>query len=140
MVVAPTMVVVKRGVLIGSIVKLGNQLGGVSIGKKISGNTTLPATSIGVIKTPQMVFSNLIMTTHVNRTINRPLMSLMTTRRYISVDVVNPKGGYRKPSTVIAPIPDHKDGHYVRPNRVAFKYLDFKKMLIQMLMSESLIL
>jgi hypothetical protein len=26
-----------------------------------------------------------------------------------------------------APILDHKNGHYVRPNRVAFKYLDFKK-------------
>jgi hypothetical protein len=110
-------------------------LGGVSIGKKLNGSTTLPTTSIGVIRTPQMVFSNLIMTTHVSRTIDRPLMNLMTTRGYRSVDVVNPKGGYQKPSTVIAPIPDHKDGHYVRPNRVAFKYLDFKKMLIQMLMS-----
>jgi len=28
---------------------------------------------------------------------------------------------------MIAPILDHKNGHYVRPNRVAFKYLDFKK-------------
>jgi len=24
-------------------------------------------------------------------------------------------------------IPNHRNGHYVRPNRVAFKYLDLKK-------------
>jgi len=29
--------------------------------------------------TPQMVFTNPIMTTHVNRTINQPLMSSMAT-------------------------------------------------------------
>jgi hypothetical protein len=27
----------------------------------------------------------------------------------------------------MAPILDHRNDHYVRPNKVAFKYLDFKK-------------
>jgi hypothetical protein len=42
-------------------------------------------------------------------------------------DVVHPKGGYREPIIITIPILDHKDGHYVKPNMVAFKYLDFKK-------------
>jgi hypothetical protein len=54
-------------------------------------------------------------------------MNSMDIRRYISVNVVHPKGGYRKPFAITAPILDHKDGHYVRPNRVVLKYLDFKK-------------
>ncbi len=37
------------------------------------------------------------------------------------------KGGYRKPIVVIAPIFYHRNDHYVRPNRVAFKYPNFKK-------------
>ncbi len=40
---------------------------------------------------------------------------------------MNPRGGYRKLSIIIIPILDHRDGHYVRPNKVAFKYPDFKK-------------
>jgi hypothetical protein len=40
---------------------------------------------------------------------------------------VHSKGGYRKPLVVTALIFYHKDGHYVRPNRVALKYLNFKK-------------
>jgi hypothetical protein len=67
------------------------------------------------------------MTTHVSRTPNSPPMNSMSTRRYISTYVANPKGGYREPSVVIAQIHDHKDGHYVRPNRVAPKYPNFKK-------------
>jgi hypothetical protein len=59
--------VVKRGVLIGSIAKLGNGLNGVLTRKKLSGNMTLPITTIGVVGTFQMVFTNPIMTTHVNR-------------------------------------------------------------------------
>jgi hypothetical protein len=48
-------------------------------------------------------------------------------RGYKSVNATNPRGGYRKPSIVIAPIPNHKDGRYVRPNMVTLKYLDLKK-------------
>ncbi len=44
-----------------------------------------------------------------------------------SANVVHSKGRYQEPIAVIAPILDHRDGHYVRPNRVVLKYLDFKK-------------
>jgi len=33
----------------------------------------------------------------------------------------------KKPYAIIAPILNHKDGHYVRPNKVALKYLNFEK-------------
>jgi nitrogen fixation protein len=66
-VVAPTMDVVKRGVLIGSTTNLGNGWSGVLARKKLSGNTTLPITIIGVVGTLQTMFTNLIMTIHVNK-------------------------------------------------------------------------
>jgi hypothetical protein len=50
--------------------------------------------TIGVVGTLHMVFINLITTTHVNKTINRPPMSLMDVGRYKSANSVNPKGGY----------------------------------------------
>ncbi len=68
--VAPTMDVVKKGILIGSTTQLGSGLGGVLTWRKLSGNTTLPIATIGVVGTSQMVFTNLIMITHVNRIIN----------------------------------------------------------------------
>jgi hypothetical protein len=49
----------------------------------------------------------------------------MAIGRYKSVDVVNPKGGYQEPSVVAAQIPNHKDGHYLRPNMVVLKYFNF---------------
>ncbi len=72
-----------------------------------------------------MVFTNLIMIIHVNRTIDWPSMSSMATRRYINVDATYPRGEYWEPFVVIALIPNHRVGHYVRPNKVALKYLDF---------------
>jgi hypothetical protein len=54
----------------------------------------LPAAIIGVVGIPQMVFTNPIMTTHVNKIVDRPLMSSIATGRYKSVDVVHLKGGY----------------------------------------------
>jgi hypothetical protein len=54
-------------------------------------------------------------------------MSLMVAKRYKNVNATNPKGGYQKPFVVTIPILVHGDGHYVKPNKVAFKYLDFKK-------------
>jgi hypothetical protein len=69
MVVTPTMDVVRRGILIGSTTKLGSGLGGVLARWKLNGSSALP-TTIGVVGTPQMVFTNLIMTIHVNRTTN----------------------------------------------------------------------
>jgi hypothetical protein len=61
--------IVRKGVLIGSIKKLGNGLGGISVGRKLSGSRTLPTTITRVFGTSQMLFTNPIMTTHVNRTI-----------------------------------------------------------------------
>jgi hypothetical protein len=54
-------------------------------------------------------------------------MNSKVIRGYRSADVAIPRGGYREPSIVITPILDHINGHYVRPNKVAFKYLNFKK-------------
>jgi hypothetical protein len=55
-------------------------------------------------------------------------MSSMAIKRYKSANAMNLRRGYRKPYVVSAPILDHRDGHYVRPNKVALKYLDFKKI------------
>jgi hypothetical protein len=51
----------------------------------------------------------------------------MVTKGYKSANVANLKRGHWKPYVVTTPILDHRDGHYVRPNRVAFKYPNFKK-------------
>jgi hypothetical protein len=54
-------------------------------------------------------------------------MSSIATRGYKSIDVENLRGGYWKSFIIIAKILDHRNGHFVRPNKVVFKYLDFKK-------------
>jgi hypothetical protein len=54
-------------------------------------------------------------------------MNSMVAGGYRSKDVANPKGGYREPYVVSAQIPNHRDGHSVRPNKVALDYPDFKK-------------
>jgi len=125
MVVALNINVVKKVVLIGFVSKLGSGLGGVSARRNLSRSLALPIAITRVIGTPQMVFTNPIMTTHVNRIIDRPPMNSMTAGRYRNVDAVNPRGGHQEPSAIIAQILDHKNGHYVRPNTVAIKYLDF---------------
>ncbi len=101
-VVAPTINVVKMVVLIGSATKFGNGSSGISTGRKLSGSTILPTTTIGVVGTPQMVFINLIMTIHVNKIVNQPSMNLMATRWYIGVNAMNLKEGYQEPFVVIA--------------------------------------
>jgi len=70
MVVVPNMGVVRKGILIGFVAKLGSGLGGVLTRRKLSGNSTLPTTTTRVFRTPHMGFSNLIMIIHVNRTID----------------------------------------------------------------------
>jgi hypothetical protein len=95
--VAPTMDVVKKRVLIRSTIKLGSGSSGVLARRKLSGNTTtLPTITIGVVKTPQMVFTNPIMITLVNRIANRPSMA--------SANAMNSKGRYRKPFAITTPI------------------------------------
>jgi hypothetical protein len=54
-------------------------------------------------------------------------MSSIITRKYRSTNAKNPKGGYQKTSIIITRIPYHINGHYVRPNKVVFKHLNFKK-------------
>jgi hypothetical protein len=95
MVVAPNMNVVIGGIVIKSTTKLGSGLGGVLVGRNLNQSSTLLITTIGVVGRPQMVFTNLVMITHVNMTANRPSMSSMVVGGYKSVDVVNPRGGYR---------------------------------------------
>jgi hypothetical protein len=139
-IVVTIMDVVKRGILIGFITILDSGLCGVSTKKKLNGSMALPTTTIRVVGTLQMVFTNPIMTIFVNRITDRPSMSSMVNGGYKSENVVNLKGGYQKPFIVTALIFYHRDGHYVRPNRITFKYPDFKKLLIQIFMSECLIL
>ncbi len=88
-VVAPTMDVVKRGVLIGSTTKLGNGSNGVLARKKLNVNMTLPITIIRVVGTLQMVFIDPIMITHANRIAYQPLMSSMVAERYKSANATN---------------------------------------------------
>jgi hypothetical protein len=54
-------------------------------------------------------------------------MSSMAIGGCRSVNVMYSKRGYPKPIAIITPILDKRDGHYVRPNRVALKYPNFKK-------------
>jgi hypothetical protein len=132
-IVAPNINVVKKGVLIGFATKLGSGSSGVLAIRNLSQSLALPIVTIRVVGIPQMAFTNLITITHVNRTTDRPLMNSMVTGRCRSTNVVHPRRGYRKPIVVTTPIFSHKDGHYVRPNRVFLSILISKKMLIQML-------
>jgi hypothetical protein len=88
-VVAPSINFVKNGVLIGSVANLGRRLGGVSTGRNLNRSLGIPIATIGVIGTPQMVFTNPIMVIHVNRTTNQPPMSSIVVGRYIITNVGN---------------------------------------------------
>jgi hypothetical protein len=88
-VVAPNIYVVTRWVLIGSTTKLGNKLNGISAKRNLNWNTTLSIITIGVVGTPQVVFTNPIMIIHVNRNLSRPSMSSMVVGRYKNVDATN---------------------------------------------------
>jgi hypothetical protein len=117
-VVAPSLNVVKREILIGFVAKLGSGLGGVLVVRNLSQSLALSIATIGVFGIPQMVFNNPIMTTHVNKIAYRPLMSSMVVGGCRSVDVVHSKWGYQEPITITPLIFYHK---------VDLKYLDFKK-------------
>jgi len=54
-------------------------------------------------------------------------MNLIVARRYINTYAKNLIRGYQEPSIVIAKIPYHRNGHFVKANKVALKYPDFKK-------------
>ncbi len=123
----PSMDFVKRGILLGFATKLGDGFDGVLIGRNLNRSSTLPKITIGVVGTLQMVFTNSIMTTHMNMTTDRPSMNSMVVGGYKSANAMNPRRGYQKPFVVTTQNFDHRNGHYVRPNRVALKYLDLKK-------------
>jgi hypothetical protein len=94
MVVAPNINVIRRGILIGFATKLGSKLSGVSTIRNLSQSSAPPIATTRVIGILQMVFTNLIMTTHVNRTLNRALTSFMVAGGCKSIDAMHPSGGY----------------------------------------------
>ncbi len=53
----------------------------------------------------------------MNKTINQPPVSSMAVGGYKSANAVNPRGGYWGPSTIIAQIFDHKNGHMLGQTR-----------------------
>jgi hypothetical protein len=118
---------VRIRILIGFVTNLGCGSKGVLVKRNLSRSSRIPIATTKVVKTPQMVFTNPKMTTHVNMTAYRPSMNLVIAGRYKSVDARNLGKGYREPFIVTTRIFDNKNGHYVRPNMVALKYHDFKK-------------
>jgi hypothetical protein len=50
--------------------------------RNLSRSSRVPIATTGVVGTPQMVFTNPIMTTHVNTIVNRPPMILMVVGCY----------------------------------------------------------
>jgi hypothetical protein len=93
-VVVPNINVARRGVLIGFVTKLGSRSSGVLVVRNLGRSLALPTAITKVIGTPQMVFTNLITTIHVNRTANQTLMNSMDVGGYRSADVANPRKGY----------------------------------------------
>jgi hypothetical protein len=79
---------------------LGSELGGVLVTKNLSWSSTLPIATTRVVGTPQMVFTNAITTTYVNRTTDQPLMSSMVIGGYKNVNAVNPRGRYQEPFVI----------------------------------------
>jgi hypothetical protein len=107
----------KGEVLIGVVAKLDSGSIGVSTIRNLSWSLALLTATTRVVNIPQMVFTNPITTTHVNKTANWPLMSSRVARGCRSANVVHSRGGYWEPIIVTPPILDHRDGHYVKPNR-----------------------
>jgi hypothetical protein len=67
-VVVPNLEVVIRGILIGFATNLGSGSDGVSTRRNLNRSLTLLTTTTRVVGTPRMVFTDLIMIIHVNRT------------------------------------------------------------------------
>jgi hypothetical protein len=120
-VVVPTAYFVKSGILIGFTTNFDCGLGGVSTRRNLNRSLGIPITIIGVVATPHMVFTNPTIITHVNKTIDRPLMNSMDARRYICIDARNLGRGYQKPYVITTRITNKKNGHSMRPNMVTLK-------------------
>jgi len=76
-VVAPNIDVIKRGILLRYVTKLGSKSGGVSVVRNLTQSSTLLIITTRITDTLQMVFTNPITTIHLNMIINRPLMNSM---------------------------------------------------------------
>ncbi len=126
-IVVPNIDVITKGILIRSATKLGSRLSGVLARRNLSWSSELPTATTWIVSILQTVFTNPIMTTHGNKTTDRPLMNLMAVGRCRSTIVMHLRRGYWELIAIIAPILDHKDGHYVKLNKVTLKYPDFKK-------------
>jgi hypothetical protein len=129
MVVTPNMNVARRGGVIGFAVNLGRGLGGFLMGKSLSRSLRLSTTNARFFGTPQMLFTNPIIIIHVHKTIDEPPMSSIAIGGYRNTYAENPKGEYQGPSIMTHGIFNYRNGHFVRPNKVAFKYPDFKKIV-----------
>ncbi len=92
-IVVPNIDVIRRRILIRFVAKLGNGSNGILVVRNLNQNSTLLAAIIKVVGIPQMVFTNLILTTPMNRIANRPLMNSMVARGYRSENVGHLKGG-----------------------------------------------
>jgi len=71
-VVAPNMDVIRREVVIGSIINVNCGSNEFLVGVNLNRSSNLPIVNIGVVGTQQMVFINLVMTIHVHKTTNQP--------------------------------------------------------------------
>ncbi len=72
-----------------------------------------------------MLFTNPTMITHVNKIVDQPLMSSIAIRGYKNTNAKNSGRGYWEPFVITVGIPNHINGHSVKPNKIDFKYLDF---------------
>jgi hypothetical protein len=70
MIVVPSINVVKRGVLIGSVMKLGDGSNGILVVRNLNQSLALLATTTGIVGIPQMVFNNPITIIHVNMNVD----------------------------------------------------------------------
>jgi len=95
MIVVPSMNAVRKGIIIGSTINLGRGLNGFSMGRKLNRSLGLPTTNTRVVGTPQLVFTNQIMTTHAHKTINQPPMSSIAIERYRNTNAEDPKKGIK---------------------------------------------
>jgi len=93
-VIAPTMDVIRRGVVIGSIINVSRGSSEFLVGVNLSKSSKLLIVNTGVGGTQQMVFTNPIMIIHVHKTTNQPLMSSIATRGYKNIDAEDSKRGH----------------------------------------------
>ncbi len=70
-VVAPNTNFVRGGIFIRFVMNLDCGLGRVLERRTLNRSYELLTETIGVVGTPKMVFTNLIMTTHMNKIVNR---------------------------------------------------------------------